>query len=171
MPATEADLFALFEQLGIKTETVEHPPLFTVEDGLGVRDSIPGMDCKNLFLKDKKGKIWLVVMPGDKRAQLSKLEKDIGAARLSFGKPELLMEILGVTPGTVTPFALMNDKGHNINVVLDSDMMAEETINFHPLRNTASTALKSADLMRFINHLGYTPALANCGIWLRGESN
>ncbi len=96
-------LFALFDQLGIAHSTVEHRPLFTVEEGRDLHGAIPGLHCKNLFLKDKKDKIWLIVMPGDKRANLGKLEKRIGAARVSFGKPELLMEVLGMTPGPSRP--------------------------------------------------------------------
>lgn len=165
MPITESQLFATLDSLGIAHQTVEHPPLFTVEDGLHIRDTIPGLDCKNLFLKDKKDKIWLVVMPADKRAQLAPLEKAIGAARLSFGKPDLLMEVLGVTAGSVTPFALMNDTARRVTVVLDSDMMAAPLVNFHPLRNSASTALTPASLSLFINSLSYNPLQVDCGIW------
>src|ERR1700722_358631 len=99
MPSsTPQQLFAFFDQLGIEHSTIEHPPIFTVEDGRAWHDKIPGRHGKNLFLKDKKGKIWLVVMPADKRADLARLEKTIDAARLSFGKPELLLEVLGLTP-------------------------------------------------------------------------
>ena len=142
---------------------MSHPPLFTVEDGRDWHDKIPGLHCKNLFLKNKKGQVWLVVMPGDKRAGLSRLEKHLGAGRLSFGKPELLMEVLGITPGGVTPFALMNDMARRVTVVLDTDMMQSETINFHPLRNDASTAIRSVDLLMFIKALGYKPLMADCG--------
>ena len=163
---TQEDLFAALDALGIAHETVSHPPMFTVEDGLHLRDMIPGLDCKNLFLKDKKGKLWLIVLPADKRAQLSQLEKAIGSARLSFGNPDLLMEVLGVPAGSVTPFALMNDTSRRLTVVLDKDMMAQEKVNVHPLRNDASTCLKSADLLKFIKSLGYSPLIADCGEWL-----
>ena len=161
--ATEAELFALFDRLGITHSTVEHPPLFTVEDGRDWHDKIPGLDCKNLFLKDKKDKIWLVVLPGAKRADTGALEKRIGSARLSFGKPELLLDVLGLTPGSVTPFGLINDRQRRVSVILDGDMMKSEWVNFHPLRNTASTTLRSADLLKFINALGYNPAIVDCG--------
>ena len=137
--------------------------MFTVEDGLGVRDSIPGLDCKNLFLKDKKGVIWLIVMPADKRAFMNKLEKTLQSARLSFGAPALLLEVLGVTPGTVSPFALLNDREKRVRVVLDRDMMEASVVNYHPLRNTASTALKTEDLLKFVKSLGYDPIVADCG--------
>lgn len=163
---SEQDLFEAFERLAIQTRTIEHPAIFTVEEGRIWHDKIPGMHCKNLFLKDKKGKLWLVVMPGDKRAHLALLEKTIGSARLSFGKPDLLQEVLGIAPGSVTPFALMNDRARRVTVVLDRDMMAAPMVNFHPLRNTASTVLSSDDLMKFIKWLGYDPVLADCGPWV-----
>lgn len=162
---TEEQLFTYLDSLGIAHQTVEHPPLFTVEDGLAIRHTIPGLDCKNLFLKDKKDKIWLIVMPGDKRAQMSRLEKNIGSARLSFGKPELLMQVLKTTPGSVSPFALMNDVARQATVVLDKDIMETALVNFHPLRNTASTALTSSDLLKFIKSLSYEPLIADCGVW------
>ncbi len=165
MTPFERAFFALLDELGIVHSTVEHRPLFTVEEGRDLHDTIPGMHCKNLFLKDKKGKLWLVVMPGDKRAQLTQLEKTIGAARLSFGKPELLKEIMGIEPGSVTPFALINDHSRRLTVVLDKDMMAAPLLNFHPLRNNASTTLSANDLLRFIKHLSYSPLIADCGLW------
>ncbi|HAX91218.1 MAG TPA: hypothetical protein DCY07_03290 [Rhodospirillaceae bacterium] len=170
MPASEKELFALLDQLHITHQTVEHPPLFTVQDGRDWHDKIPGLHCKNLFMKDKKDKIWLIVMPGDKRAHISALERAIGSARLSFGKPELLLEVLGITPGSVTPFALMNDTmskgGRRCTVVLDSDMMQAPLVNFHPLRNDASTSLPASDLLKFIKALSYDPLIVNCGQWV-----
>jgi len=163
MPSTPAQLFTLFDQLGITHETVEHPPFFSVEDGEGWWDKIPGLHCKNLFLKDKKDKIWLVVMPGDKRADLKKLAQKIGASNPSFGKPELLMEVLGLTPGSVTPFALMNDTQKRVTVVLDRAMLEAAQVNYHPLHNGASTAIKPADLLRFIRALDYEPLIVDCG--------
>lgn len=169
MTATEKELFERLDALGIAHSTVEHPPLFTVEDGRDWHHKIPGVHCKNLFLKDKKDKIWLVVMPGDKRAHLARLEKTIGAARLSFGRPELLLDVLGITPGSVTPFALLNDHSRHVTVVLDKDMMEAPLVNFHPLRNNASTSLSAAGLLKFINNLSYSPVLADCGEWIENE--
>ncbi len=170
MSASERALFALFDELGIRHQTIEHRPLFTVEDGRDLHHTIPGMHCKNLFLKDKKDKLWLVVMPGDKRAHLTRLEKVIGAARLSFGKADLLQEVMGISPGSVTPFALINDLSRRVTVVLDKDMMDAPLVNFHPLRNTASTTLSAADLLKFIKHLAYSPLIADCGPWLEENS-
>lgn len=163
MQTTPEQLFAFFDKLEIKHSTVSHPPLFTVEEGRDWHDKIPGLHCKNLFMKDKKGKIWLAVMPGDKRADLGKLEKRIGAARLSFGKPELLLEVLGITPGSVTPFAILNDIEKRVTVVLDADMLKSDMVNYHPLVNTASTTLSTNDLIKFFNAVGHKPVVADCG--------
>jgi Ala-tRNA(Pro) deacylase len=160
---TPAQLFEFFDHLGISHSTIEHPPMFTVEDGRDWHDRIPGLHCKNLFIKDKKGGIWLVVMPGDKRADLNRLEKQLGAPRFSFGKPEVLLNILGLTPGSVTPFGLINDKQRQVSVVLDADLIKSEQVNFHPLHNAASTTISSADLVKFIKALGYTPIIKDCG--------
>jgi len=166
MTATQEELFAFLDKLGIAHQTVSHPPIFTAEQGKDFEARIPGMACKNLFLKDKKGILWLIVLPVAKRAQLALIERVIGSARLSFAKPDLLLEVLGITPGSVTPFALMNDKTHRVTVVLDADMMKAEKINVHPLRNDASTALHADDLLKFINALGYSPRIVNCGDWI-----
>jgi Ala-tRNA(Pro) deacylase len=163
---SEERLYDLFNELNILYETIEHHPTYTVEEGRSLRHKIPGLDCKNLFMKDKKDVLWLVVMPGDKRANITNIQKKIGSARLSFGKPYLLKEVLGITPGSVTPFALMNDTARRVNVVLDSDMLNAPMVNFHPLRNTASTSLRSTDLLKFIKHLSYDPQIVNCGTWI-----
>jgi Ala-tRNA(Pro) deacylase len=166
MSATPAELFAFLDAQGIQHRTIEHKPLFTVEDGAGVWDKLEGLHCKNLFLKDKKDQVWLVSMPGDKRADINRLEKRVGAPRMSFGKPELLLEVLGMTPGSVTPFALMNDTQKRVKVIFDAEMMEAETVNFHPLHNAASTSLLSKDLLKFARALGYEPLIVDCG---RGE--
>lgn len=156
-------LFAFLDALAITHSTMEHRPLFTVEEGRDLHTVIPGLHCKNLFLKNKKRQIWLVVMPGDKRANLPALEKKLDSGRLSFGSAALLMEILGVLPGAVTPFALINDEARQTTVVLDSDMMQAETVNFHPLRNNASTTILAADLVKFTKALGFAPLVLDCG--------
>ena len=159
MPATAADLFALFDRLGIEYSTIEHPPFFTVEEGRPWHGMIPGLHCKNLFIKDRKGGIWLVVMPADKRADIGRLEKALGAPRFSFARPEVLQEVLALSPGSVTPFGLINDAQRRVTVILDQDMLDSKWVNFHPLHNAASTTLRSADLMRFIRSLGYEPVV------------
>ena len=159
MPATSADLFTMLDRLGIEHSTVEHPPFFTVADGRSWHHRIPGLHGKNLFLKDRKGGIWLVVMPADKRADLGMLEQVLDAPRFSFGRPDLLEEVLALTPGSVTPFGLMNDLHRRVTVILDHEILDSEWVNFHPLHNAASTTLRSSDLLRFIRALGYEPQI------------
>jgi len=164
MPASRADLMARFSELGIKTHTREHPPVFTVEEAQSLRGQIPGGHCKNLFLKDEKGAVWLIVCLEDARIDLKSAPARIGSRRLSFGKPDLLMELLGVEPGSVTPFGLINDTGNRITVILEERMMQQELLNYHPLSNDATTTIASADLVSFIRSCGHEPrvvALAN----------
>jgi Ala-tRNA(Pro) deacylase len=159
MPATRDDLFARLDQLGIATTTVEHEPLFTVEQSKALRGDLPGGHCKNLFLKDKKGALWLVVTLEDATVDLKALPARIGAARISFGNAALLEEVLGVTPGSVTPFGLINDTGQRVTVVLDETMMARDPLNYHPLVNDATTAIAPADLLAFIRSCGHDPKI------------
>lgn len=149
-PADEARFLAFLDNLGIASTTRRHPPVFTVEEAKAHRGEIPGGHCKNLFLKDKKDRLWLVVALEDVRVDLKALEKRLGAARLSFGKPELLQAVLGVEPGSVTPFALMNDTGGKVRVVLHERMLRSDPLNYHPLHNAATTSIAPADLQRFI---------------------
>ena len=157
MAASRDDLFEKLSGLGIHTETKDHEPVYTVEEARALRGDIPGGHCKNLFLKDKKGQLWLVVTLEDAEVDLKALPAAIGAARLSFGKADLMMEVLGVEPGSVTPFALINDTETRINVVLDERMMQESQLNYHPLKNTATTTIGSADLVTFIRSCGHDP--------------
>lgn len=155
MPATPEMLLALFDALGIVATTTGHAAVFTVEQGEAAWNGISGVHCKNLFLKDAKGRLWLVLAPHDRMIDLKKLPERIGSARLSFGSAPLLREVLGVEPGSVTPFALINDREKRVTVVLDSWLMAQPLVNFHPLTNTATTTLSSDDLRRFIRHCGH----------------
>ena len=132
MIASRQDLFDLFDKLTIKTTTVEHNPVFTVEEAKKVHDQIPGGHCKNLFCKDEKGALWLIIALEDARIDLKVAKDRIGSKRLTFGKPELLLEILGVEPGSVTPFGLINDTQAKANVILDEAMMRLQRLNFHP---------------------------------------
>jgi Ala-tRNA(Pro) deacylase len=160
-PVTRAELFQRFDELGIATRTIEHEPLYTVAESQAARQDLPGGHCKNLFLKDKKGALYLVVVLEDRDVPIQKLAKHIGAARLSFGRAELLFSVMGVEPGSVTPFALINDCDQRLAVVLDQEMLAHDLLNYHPLRNDATTALKSADLLRFIEACGHRPRIVN----------
>jgi Ala-tRNA(Pro) deacylase len=159
MPATRDDLLSRLQHLGLETTTREHPPVFTVEEARALRGTIPGGHCKNLFLKDEKGAIWLIVCGEEAKVDLKAAPAKIGSKRLTFGKPELLMEVLGVEPGSVTPFGLINDTGVRATVILDEAMMREELLNFHPLRNDATTTIRSADLVKFIRACGHDPRI------------
>ena len=157
MPKTEDDLYERLRALGVAWTTHRHPPLRTVEESRRLRGDLPGGHCKNLFLKDKKDKLWLVVTLEAAPVDLKTLDKRIGAARLSFGRPELLMEVLGVAPGAVTPFALINDAALRVNPVFDAVMMREPLLNYHPLHNEATTAIAASDLLAFVKSCGHRP--------------
>jgi Ala-tRNA(Pro) deacylase len=155
-----AELFALFDRLGIKTTTHEHEAVFTVAESKHVKESIPGGHTKNLFLKDKKGRLFLVVALGSAVIDLKRLHETIGASgRLSFGSGELLEEIWGVKPGSVTPFGAIRDADNRVTVVLDAAMMEHEVLNYHPLQNTATTSIARADLVAFLEATGHPPMI------------
>jgi len=161
LPTSPEELLAYLATLGIETETHAHQAVFTVEESRELHARIPGAHCKNLFLKDKKDQLWLVVALADTAVDLKNLDKRIGAARLSFGRPELLWEVLGVRPGSVTPFALVNDKAGRVRVVLERAMVAEPVLNYHPMVNTRSTVIRSEDLVRFVRATGHDPLIAD----------
>lgn len=162
--ATPEDLIARLDALGVENRTVEHPPLRTVEDSRALRGEIPGGHAKNLFVKDKKGRLFLLVLGEETAVDLKRVHERIGAqGRVSFGSAELLEEVLGVQPGAVTPFAAINDAGGRVTLVLDAAMMAEERLNFHPLVNTRTTGLASADLVRFLRATGHEPLIVALG--------
>lgn len=156
----EAALYARFAELRIAYRTYEHPPVFTVEESATIKEVIPGCHTKNLFLKDKKGGLWLVVVQAQLRVDLNALAKTLGAPRFSFGSADLLMEHLGITPGSVTPFALINDRACQVQPVLDAEMMRANLVNYHPLRNDRTTGLTPADLVQFIEACGHHPRTA-----------
>ena len=155
--ATKEDLFALLDRLGVAHRTVEHEPVFTVEESAKIDAQMPGGHSKNLFLKDKRGELWLVCALHESKIDLNALAKALGAQRFSFGSAELLHETLGVTPGSVTVFALMNDKLNRVSLVLDAALMAHDPVNFHPLTNQATTAVSAAGLAAFLAETGHPP--------------
>lgn len=159
MPATPEDLFARLDALGIATTTHAHAPLHTVEESRRLRGALPGGHCKNLYLRDKKKRNWLLVTLEDRDVDLKAVSTVIGAGRLSFGSADRLMEFLGVTPGSVTPFALINDPEQRVNVVLDDAMLRFDPLNYHPLVNTATTAIAPGDLLAFIRAGGHEPRI------------
>jgi len=163
MPATRQDLFARLAQLGIETRTVEHEPLFTVAESSKLERELPGAHTKNLFLKDDGGELFLVVARTETRVDLKALAKILRAGRFSFGKPELLMQALGVPPGSVTAFAVINDPERRVRVVIDSELMQDDCVNCHPLENTATTNIARDDLLRFIRSCGHEPRIAMLG--------
>jgi len=150
-------LFARLDQLGIAHRTVEHPPVFTVEEAKALRGNLPGHHIKNLFLRNKKEEMWLVVALEDRAIDLKRLGEVLGAGRLSFGSAERLKRTLGVEPGSVTPLALINDEAHAVRLVLDRGVADGAPVNVHPLVNTMTTALAAADLQRFFEATGHTP--------------
>ena len=157
MPKSRAELFAYLDSLAIAHATVEHPPVFTVEEAHAHTHHLPGGHTKNLFIEDKAGGLWLVTCLDDQPVKVNALARLLQAPRFSFGKPERLMEVLGVLPGSVTALALINDTDRRVRPVLDTKLLAHELVNCHPLSNEATTTLKAADLFRFMTALGYEP--------------
>jgi Ala-tRNA(Pro) deacylase len=154
-------LDALLAELGITHRVVEHRAVFTVEDVLETPHGLPGQDTKNLFLKDAKGQLWLVTLRHDRRADLKALPALLGSKRLSFASAETLLAALGVLPGSVTPLALVNDTAHQVRFALDRALAEQEHIVCHPLVNTASLSLRTADLLRLLDALGVIPAIVD----------
>jgi Ala-tRNA(Pro) deacylase len=155
-----ADLMRRLDALGIETSTVEHEAFFTVEESRKGKGTIPGGHTKNLFLKDKKDRVFLVVAEADAAIDLKTIHTLIGAnGRVTFGKPELLMELIGVVPGSVTPFGVINDPDRRVTVVLDAVMMEHTVLNYHPLENTATTSIRREDLVRFLEATGHPPLI------------
>jgi len=150
-------LFARLDELGLAHKTVEHPPVFTVEQAKAHRGELPGHHIKNLFLRNRKEEMWLVVALEDRTVDLKRLGEVLGAGRLSFGSPERLRKHLGVEPGSVTPFALVNDRGRKVVLVLDRGLSEGGPVNAHPLVNTMTTAIDFADLQRFFEATGHPP--------------
>jgi Ala-tRNA(Pro) deacylase len=160
-PANRADLLTWFDALGLEHRTVDHAPVFTVAEGDAIKANMPGGHTKNLFLKDKKGALILISALQSTQIALNQMHHRLGCGRLSFGKPDLLEEALGVTPGSVTAFALVNDPDRRVRFILDAALMAHEVVNFHPLKNDATTAMPSADLLRMLDALGRDPEIVD----------
>lgn len=155
----QVELFARLDRLRIATRTIEHKAVFTVAESSELERELTGGHTKNLFLKDDKGRLVLVIAESHTRVDLKGLSRRLGHGRYSFGKPDLLMEVLGVTPGSVNAFAVMNAPTGRIVVVFDAALMAHETVNAHPMRNTATTNIARDDLLRFIRDCGHEPRI------------
>jgi len=158
-PTSPETLLARLDALGIAAHTVTHPPVFTVEQAKALRGELPGHHIKNLFLRNKKKAMWLVVCLEDRRIDLKALAITLDAGRFSFGSASRLMTYLGVEPGSVTPFAAINDTNGQVTVVLDTAILAEGPVNCHPLVNHMTTAIAPADLIRFLESTGHDPNL------------
>ena len=160
MPKTTEDLLAYLDSLGINVKTTRHPPLFSVADSQALRGEIHGGHTTNLFLKDKKDNYFLVTVDEEASLDLKQIHHLIGAAsRVSFGKPEALMELLGVTPGAVTAFGVINDVGHRVKLILDEDLIKNDIVNSHPLTNDATTSIAASDLIAFARSTGHEPQI------------
>lgn len=156
MPASPSDLFDFLDTQDIAHHTVEHDATFTVDEGRHLKASMPGGHSKNLFMKDKDGTLVLISAWAESELRLNQLHKLIGTRRLSFGSADLMLDCLGVTPGSVTVFGLMNDTEQRVRFIADAALMRFDTVNFHPLVNTATTSIRQADLRRFVEATGHS---------------
>jgi Ala-tRNA(Pro) deacylase len=163
-PLTPEALFARLDGLGVVHRTYTHPPVFTVEEAKALRGKLPGGHCKSLFLKDKKAGLWLVVALEECRVDLKLLADALGAPRFSFGSAELLYQVLGVRPGSVTPFAIINDTEQRVTVVLERAMLEHDPLNYHPLENDRTTAIAPGDLLRFLGACGHAPRVVDIAL-------
>ena len=162
-PKTSEQLFDFLDELGVETETVEHPPVFTVEQAKELRGALPGAHSKNLFLRNKKSKMFLLVALEDRGIDLRALGDQLGIGRLSFGSPQRLMTYLGVIPGAVSPFAVINDGPGEVQVFLDRGLLDSDQLNFHPLDNAKTTGISTGDLLRFLAATGHEPEIVDLG--------
>ncbi|MFN7025557.1 MAG: prolyl-tRNA synthetase associated domain-containing protein [Pseudorhizobium sp.] len=154
------DFFAFLDTLGISHTTRRHAPVFTVAESVSLRDEIPGGHTKNLFVKDKKDRYFVLTVEENATVNLKTVHKVIGAAsRVSFASPEKMMEYLGVAPGSVTVFGAINDTGRNVTFVLDEDLLRHDIINGHPLSNDATTSVGREALLRFLDATGHAPLI------------
>ena len=163
MPLGSDELLRRFDTLGIAHRTTRHAPVYTVAESRELRAGFPGGHSKNLFLRNKKGRMWLVTCLEDREIDLKELAERLGAGRFSFASAERLMRYLGVVPGAVTPFAVVNDRGGAVEMVVDAGLLAHDPLNFHPLDNAMTTAVSADDLLRFLEHAAHTPQIIDLG--------
>jgi len=159
MPSTRSELFSKLDTLGIPHKTYDHAPVFTVEESTAIKAQMPGGHSKNLFLKDKAGAFFLICAQSDTPIKINKLHPVLGCKRLSFGKPEALLDKLGVTPGSVTLFSIMNDQAGEVTLIIDQRLTEHDLVNFHPLLNDATTAISSDDMIKFAKATGHDPVI------------
>lgn len=161
LPTAPQDIFNVFNELGINYTLHHHPPIFTVAEGEHLKEDIPGLHCRNLFLRDKKKNSFLVVAANETEIDLKKLPDLIDSGRLSFGSSDRLWEMLGIRPGSVNPFTIINDPDKTVKIVLDAKMMDAEIVNYHPMDNAMTVGLSPKDLLKFIEYCGHTPHIVN----------
>lgn len=159
MPASRQELFDYLDSQNISHNTLEHDPIFRVEDSLELKAQRPGANTKNLFLKDKSGRFFLICAQSDSSIRINKLHPLLDCKRLSFGKAEPLYDLLGVTPGSVTLFSILNDTENQVTLILDAALLNHDIVNFHPLLNDATTAISSADMIAFAKATGHVPVI------------
>ena len=157
MSTTRSELFTTLDNLGIAHETYDHAPVFTVEESTAIKAKIAGGHSKNLFLKDKSGAFFLICAQSDTPIKINKLHPVLNCKRLSFGKPDALLEKLGVTPGSVTLFSIINDVDGDVTLIIDQRLTEHERVNFHPLLNDATTAITSQDRIKLAKATGHDP--------------
>lgn len=155
LPTTCGDLIHYLDGLGIEYAVFDHDPIFTVEEGAHLKADIPGVHCRNLFMRDKKKNNYLLTLANETEVDLKKLSDVLSIGRLSFGSAERLWEHLGIRPGSVNPFCIMNDPDNDVTFFLDASMMAADIVNYHPMDNAKTIGLSSADLIKFIESLGH----------------
>jgi Ala-tRNA(Pro) deacylase len=161
MSITRNNLFRYLNELNIQYSTIEHEPIFKVEDSALLKNNMAGANTKNLFLKDKKGQLFLVCAVSDTKINVNKLHHTLGCKRLSFGKPEVLKNALGVTPGSVTLFSIINDKNLEVTLVIDKSLLNYDIVNFHPLLNDATTAISNKDMIKFAKSTKHEPLIVD----------
>jgi Ala-tRNA(Pro) deacylase len=164
-PVSPKQLLDRLIELGIKASTIEHPRVYTVEQSRALRGEIAGCHSKNLFLRNKKGVMWLVVCLENRKVDLKATAKCLGAGRFSFGNPERLMKYLGVVPGAVSPFSIINDRTQQVRIALDLDMLDCEILNFHPLDNAMTTSIKTEDFLSFLEAENHLPTTIDFETW------
>ena len=163
-PATPQNIIDTLTTIGVSSRTHNHAPVFTVEEAKCLRGELPGAHIKNLFLRNKRGRMWILTCLEDRTLDLKQFGTRLGSGRLSFGSPQRLMNYLGVIPGAVTPLAVINDHSGAVDVVLDRALMDASTINVHPLTNSRTTALTPAGLLAFLNAVDHAPTIMDLDV-------
>ncbi len=164
LPTSPETLLARLKTLGVEFTLYNHVPVFTVAESEKIDAEIPGTHCRNLFLRDKKKSNFLVCLQNATDVDMKKLPGLIGSHQnLSFGSAERLWELLGVRPGSVCPYSIINDTGHQVKICLDKSMMETDIVNFHPLLNYMTIGVKPADLITFMESCSHVPHIVDFG--------